>query len=154
MISHSKKSQDELELLFDKYNNLIVAQALFFIKSFEFDDLLQIARLGAIKAFQSYKEELGPMIPYLKSCVIKEILKSLKLENRYHKISDKTEHNIETKESISDYIPDLSDEDKEILRLKLAGYSRSDISKSMNLSISILNIRIHKLYTKIRESNI
>jgi RNA polymerase sigma factor (sigma-70 family) len=151
MKSHSKSSQ-ELEILFDQYNNLIVSQALFFIHSIELDELLQIARLGAIKSFQSYNAELGPLIPYLKVCIRNEILDVLKSETRYNNLKltkiDKT-----PKESIFDYIPELTPDEELILKYKLLGLTRNEIVEKMDISLPILNIRIHKLYNKIRESN-
>lgn len=151
MKSHSKTAK-ELEVLFDKYNSLIVSQALSFSQSLEFDELIQISRLAAIKAFQSYNPELGPLIPYLKICIRNEILDVLRSEYTYKQI--KSEAIIkEEKEHITDYIPDLHPDEELIVKYKLLGLTRNEIVEKMGISLAILNIKIHKLYTKIRESN-
>ena len=46
--------------------------------SYEFEDLLQVAYLGALKAIRSYDEEIGPLKPYVFSCVRNHLLRFLK----------------------------------------------------------------------------
>lgn len=151
-IQHSK-TQQELEILLSDYHRLIVSQAIFFIHSADVEDLIQTATVGAIKAFHSYDQNRGPLIPYLISCIKNELKDMLRVENRFNHESDIKDLSYRTVEHLDDFIPELNEQESQILKYKVLGYTRNEISKILDISLPLLNIKIYNLYESIRKAN-
>lgn len=123
-----------------------------YYKYSEFEDILQTAVLGAIKAIQTYDSDRGQLAPYLSSCVKWELDREFQSNpTQSNGIPKNTE--VETHDTLSDFLPQLCFSDRQLLKYKVCGYTRNEISKLMNIPIPLLNIKIHKLYELIKNAN-
>ena len=111
--------------------------------SYEFEDLLQVAYLGALKAIRSYDEEIGPLKPYVFSCVRNHLLRFLKSEKRWSEsvelisnISPKynDDHTFMEFKNLIDNTKKLLPLEKNLLHMKVLGLSRKEICDNLNLT--------------------
>jgi DNA-directed RNA polymerase specialized sigma24 family protein len=144
------KTQQELSALLSTYHNTILSLAVLYHRNDDFEDTLQNAILGAIKAFHTYDSDRGLIIPYLSSCIKEECNKrDNDVITSIPKDSIVVEH-----DNIADYLPDNIDlSERQLLKYKILGYTRNEISSMMNIPITILNIKIQNLYEKITNAN-
>jgi hypothetical protein len=148
-LSHTK-TQGELSVLLCVHYQTILSLAVLYHRNDDFEDTLQNAILGAIKAFHTYDSDRGLIIPYLSSCIKEECNRdNTDFNTPIPKNSLIIEH-----DNIADYLPDCIDKtEDQLLKYKILGYTRNEISSMMNIPITILNIKIQNLYEKITNAN-
>ena len=113
--------------------------------SYEFQDLLQVAYLGALKAIRNYDNEVGPLKNYVFSCVRNHLLRFLKKERKWADFI-KLEPNISPDcnddhfllefENIIKCNTKLLPLEKNILEMRIRDFSRKDICENLSLTKS------------------
>jgi|TARA_R100001463_G_scaffold37658_4_gene80891 RNA polymerase sigma factor (sigma-70 family) len=113
------------------------------VDSYEFEDLLQVAYLGALKAIKNYDEEVGPLKPYVFSCVRNHLLRFLKSEKRWSEsvelisnISPKynDDHTFMEFKNVIDNTKKLLPLERNLLHMKVLGLSRKEICDNLSLT--------------------
>lgn len=147
-------SDNRLERLFSNHYGLVVSQALSFrpLTQDELDEYIQIASLAMITAYDKYDSEKAAFSTYAIQCIRNAIKNHLR-EITKHRHVKLAEYSYDETESIDDILPDLTEEEKRIILLKVMGYSVSEISSETNSTKHRVKNVLYKLYKKIREAN-
>tara|TARA_R100001377_G_scaffold76527_1_gene53451 strand:- start:3000 stop:3497 length:498 start_codon:yes stop_codon:yes gene_type:complete len=113
-------------------------------ESYEFEDLLQVAFLGSLKAIKNYDAEIGPLRNYIFSSVRNHLIKFLKKESDWQGLSkleiatpsEYTEDHdmLEFQILLTAYKDKLLPMERKILDFKSKGCTRKDICGELFLS--------------------
>lgn len=136
----------------------------------DWDDIYQAGMVALCKASQLYNESKGTFKNYAISAIVREVVKQLKFYSeleQWHKIEDyqegDSEDNTELENRIScdimrdrliksiDNISGISPKSKEILLLRLQGYSLSEIANKIGTTYQSVSCTIHNHKDKLRD---
>ena len=140
MIQSDRTSMDEN---FDIIISLVV-QFGGHAKSFEFEDLLQVAFVGYFKAVSSFNADIGPLRPYVFSCVKNHLNRFLRKELRWQN-NNVTNSAVTISYDDKSYVNDFKNVlascanrllpiESFILDMKSQGFNRKEICDTLTLS--------------------
>ena len=131
------------------FERLVVSQALSFVTTREFNELVQIGWLGLLKARKNYDPNVGKFEPYAKNCIINELKKS---ENQEY--ADLGQEYYIEKEKIDWYIPDfIMGDDRVLIQMKIEGYSYNEIADLLNIDKTMAQLKFKNICRTIKENN-
>lgn len=143
----------ESQLLIDNIG-LIVAQARKFKETSvtDIDDYKQAGALALLRAIRRYDPKMGASLATFSwKSIYREIYREA---NRYRQHSSLiTDVGYDSNESFSDYLPDLTEEQSQILWLRLCGYSLEEIGKQFSQTKQTINNKITVITSIIRHCN-
>lgn len=113
-------------------------------KSFEFEDLLQVAFVGYFKAVSSFDPDIGPLRPYVFSCVKNHLNRFLRKELRWQN-NNVTNSTVTVSYDDKSYVNDFKNilvscanrllpAESFILEMKSQGFNRKEICDMLTLS--------------------
>jgi len=151
--SHIDENFDIIIYLVTKFNNNT--------ETYDFEDLLQVAFLGSLKAIKNFNPEVGPLRNYIFSSVRNHLLKFLNKEKQWQE-AVRLEPNIspncidshdmlEFRNILSVYEDKLLPVEKNILELKLDSFSRKEICESLFLTKNEYYSFLYSALGKIRK---
>lgn len=150
-------SQKELDKLVDQNYGLLVDLAIRFHprSKHDLEDYIQIGSIGMIKGIRTFDPKKGKMNTYLGACIKNEILNYLRSQKRNKVISDSGYRSVYFDEDkLWEILPDnISQQDKEIIYLKLNGNTRKEIAKKIGKTENQVRYIIQKFLMKIRKAN-
>jgi RNA polymerase sigma factor (sigma-70 family) len=121
----------------------------------EIEDLMQVATIGLIKAYNTWNEKKSTFSTHAYNCINNNLKNYIRNNKRYKldTISIYEEKAYNEKESFFEYLPDIKDEEFFIIDLKLKGYTRKEISNLLGISKDKLRYKLSIIYQKIRKAN-
>lgn len=139
-------TEDEL---IKKHFGLVVSVAKKFVKSYNpelLDEYIQLGRIGLLKAIRNYNEARGAFSTFAWKCIKNEILSHVQREQKhtmtYLDNLDSYVMEESTNGQIWEYVPTLTNREAEVLSLKCAGHSFTEIGPNANLIFHNLVSRI------------
>lgn len=135
MCRTSNMTIDNSEIL--KYEKMIQKLAHGLYKStqlYSFEDLCQLGFMSGIKALSKFDPSKNYQLStFLTVCIRRDMIKFIKRHD-FTVTKLPIEKPVAETESIYDYMPDLSPQEREIIELKIEGYSIKHIAKKLNIS--------------------
>lgn len=127
----------------------------------EYQEMVQCGRIGMWKALLKYDGSRSALTTYCYHPIHWEILAYLKKKKTEFKRSNLREcdselaytfdHMVECK--IWEYIPDLDQEELDLITSIAEGYSYRELSETYNITIQQVRNRVKKIFDKIRYTN-
>ena len=121
----------------------------------EREDYLQAGRIGLWKALQKFNPDKGSKFsPYAWNPIRWEIIKEIKIMKRKKDHVDLSSIHIPAyieKEKFWEYLPDLTDEEKMVLDLRLMEYRFHEICAKMGKSNTYIKNLFYSAVEKIKE---
>jgi RNA polymerase sigma factor (sigma-70 family) len=146
------KNSLESQLLIDNIG-LVVAQARNFKpgRVTDIDDYKQAGAIALLKAIRNYDPTKGKLGTFAWKAISREIVREA---TKFQETVTLTEDIYqEEKESIFDFIPNLSEDDFEILWLRICGHSLEEIGNKIGESKQNINHKLKKIISIIKECN-
>ncbi len=100
----------------------------------KFDDYYANGIYGLFRAIRYYNPKRAKFSTLAWYCIRHEIIKYIKLTNKYNKLNKLSLHSVEytTPENLWEYVPaTLTKKEKMVLELKLANYNFTEIGKKL-----------------------
>jgi RNA polymerase sigma factor (sigma-70 family) len=118
----------------------------------EEEELLQVGRLGLLYAIRRHNKKYA-LSTIAWKCISNEILRYLKKEKRLRMLP--LTKNIIEKESFRmwEFLPELSENDNSILKLKYEMFSNKEIAEKYNCSVSNINKKWKTIKETIVKAN-
>ncbi len=119
---------------------------------FTFEDMVNTGVLGLLKNLQKYDPSRGKLSTFITVCVKNDLLKFLKKHNQIfstQRLSSNLEYTVP--DGASDYVDKEDDETKEIVRMKVEGYTVKEIAKIINKPSSFVYTKIRKFKRTMRK---
>jgi|10_taG_2_1085330.scaffolds.fasta_scaffold05407_2 RNA polymerase sigma factor (sigma-70 family) len=138
---------------------LIVSQVRSFCgpRHNDFEDYIQIGCMAVVKCYDSYDESKARWTTYACSCIRNALKNELRKKQRNIKtvnIDNIDEEKWYYDTNINDSIPEnLEDNERQILDLKIAGYTRKEIAEITGQSSKSVRYQITRLLKKLRQIN-
>ena len=131
----------------DEHFDIIISLVVQFgghAKSFEFEDLLQVAFVGYFKAISSFDENIGSLKPYVFSCVKNHLNRFLRKELRWQN-NNITNSSITISHNDKSHVEDFKNIlagckkrmlplESFILDMKSQGFTRKEICSTLSIS--------------------
>jgi RNA polymerase sporulation-specific sigma factor len=128
----------------------------FGIKREHYEDCLQIGRIAVWKAIKNFlPEKKVKFTTFAYICIRNDILAFINSERRHRSkqtVVPEIEETIETPEEIWEFLPNLSEEENDILLMKIQGYTFQEIAKSTGISKNLCLKIYHQALDKLQES--
>lgn len=146
---------------FDMSENELVQQNLGLVKSIvntfnprdydEKEELFSRGLLALLRAIRKYDPQKGKFSSYAWTIIRRECIQFFKQKKRrYEEITETCETaTIE----LSEYMPILTDEEQQLVELRLHGHTLIEIAKIMNIKGRQVEHKLRKVFRKIKESN-
>lgn len=116
------------------------------------EDLIQEGSLALLLAISSFDNNKGKFITYAITCIKNSLINYItRFEQNNVPINDIF---YVEKEKIEHYLPTLSDEELELINLRLQKYSYKEIAKQYNKPIHQIKYKIYKIYKNIKNKNV
>lgn len=155
------KTLDQKELeekLVHSHYGLVVSQALYFLDDSNFEDYIQAGLIGLLKAIRNYDKNKAEFSAHALICIRNQISK-LNKKSKKHAVKNSrnvteqdTQYNKE--EVLSECIPEfLSEENKFIIKLRIQGYTNSEISDFMSCSKNEVKEKIRLIIKLLKDYN-
>ena len=163
-IDPDKKQQELEERLVQENYGLVVSQALSFLdNNSKIDDYIQAGLIGLLKAIRKYDSNKAKFSTFTSVCIRNEILNLKRKEKSNRKVkvfynSDLVEsankHFIK-KESFAEFEPEyLTEEQKFILRMKLANHTNAEIAEHLSCSRKAFDAKMKNIIAILKSANI
>lgn len=153
------EEQKELEekLIHQNYG-LVVSQALCFLNDNNFEDYIQAGLIGLLKAIRTHDKNKAIFSTFASICIKNAIStmnkKINKIGNSEFRCVLEQDKTSDKKEDIGDYLPDfLSEENKFIVKLRIQGYTNSEIGSFISCSKEDIKCKIELIIKLLQEHN-
>lgn len=148
---------DEQKALLDNMG-LVVKQAIKFhpTRLSSTEDYIQVGMIGLLKAIRTFNAAKNVKLSsYAWRVIYHEIVKEYQRARNFGGERVKHEELFleNSDDTVFNYIPEMSDEEKNLLYLRVSGYSLKEIAEHSHKPIHQINANLNKIYRKIRESN-
>ena len=160
-MNYSQLNNEQVTSLINENMGLLVSLVkLFHPKNRnEHDELMQLALIGAWRGIKKYDPNRGTKLGtniwnYSKWEICRHLNKENK-KNVYYLLEDlDINESLKIDESLVDVIPDyLTERERQIIQLKLEGYTFNDIAKKLQLSRGWVSKLYHDILDKIQNAN-
>jgi RNA polymerase sigma factor (sigma-70 family) len=150
---NNDKQREESRLVSENIG-LVVAQALKFkpTRVTDIDDYIQAGSIGLIKAIRKYNPEKGALSSFAWPSIWREIV------HEVNKFKDNTtslsfDPYIEYVDSISDSVPELSEQQLEIFQLRVEGHTLKEIGDKFDKTKEWVRQQLKSIIEEIKKAN-
>tara|TARA_R100000008_G_scaffold86779_2_gene81564 strand:- start:830 stop:1390 length:561 start_codon:yes stop_codon:yes gene_type:complete len=159
LVKPNTLDQKELEeKLVHSHYGLVVSQALYFLDDPNFEDYIQAGLIGLLKAIRNYDKNRSTFSTYAHVCIKNQINK-LNKKSIKHAVKNSRNVNEQDKqynkeEVLDECIPEfLSEENKFIIKLRIQGYTNSEIASFLSCSKSEVKAKIELIIKLLKDYN-
>lgn len=121
--------------------------------AYSLEDLMQVGFMSLIKAHRKFDPQKSQFSTFATICIKNDIIKYIQSNNRHLHYEEAIDYKGFTEENVSDLIPTLTEQEKEIVDMRLARYSFSEIADKLNISKTLLMNKRKIIFNKISKSN-
>lgn len=105
--------------------------------------------VGLLKAVRCHNKKRGKLSTVAWTIICREIIKHINSNKEIVLIEQKDSSNI----NFNDFLPYLTKEEENLIRLKLEEYTLKEISEKLDVSIGKIHYKLKKIYKKIQVAN-
>ena len=150
-MQQTSKTMDENEIV--KQNLGLVRAVVNTFNSQDYnerEELFSCGLLALLRAIRKHDPTKGKLSTYAWKIVRREISLYFKQKKKYVEVEEQW---ADEQIGLGEYMPILTDEEQELVQLRLEGYTLKEISKKMDIKSRQVEYKLKKAYRKIRESN-
>lgn len=151
-----ENKKKEIELILENMG-LVLSQSLSFYGNsyISKEDYHQAGLIGLLKAIRKYDPTKAKLATFSFHTIKNEILLEHRKNKRNLKLLGEEDVKIkeQNKENFDEFLPEMSNLDKQIINYKLEGYTIADIADKMYMSQNDIKKQLKRIYKEIREAN-